>query len=172
MSFDELKDIPGLEDLYAITREGKVWSYPKGGRSGRWLTGAYNSDGYHYFCLRFAGEQIYPRTSQLVLETYVGPRPEGCEADHLDNDRGNDRLDNLRWVSRKENVARIFAQGRRTMVGTKNSNAFLTEEDVIQLRTRRRTSTLTYSALAAEFNLKKSHVADIITGRVWKHLPL
>lgn len=42
---DELRPIPGYEGLYAVTRDGRVWSYPKApepgkrGRkhNGRWI---------------------------------------------------------------------------------------------------------------------------------------
>ena len=40
---DELRPIPGYEDLYAITQDGRVWSHPKNQKhvrrkhDGRWL---------------------------------------------------------------------------------------------------------------------------------------
>lgn len=40
----------------------------------------------------------------LVLEAFVGPCPPGMEACHFpDRDPSNNRLDNLRWGTRKEN---------------------------------------------------------------------
>lgn len=41
----------------------------------------------------------------LVLETFVGPRPENHDADHLDHDRLNNRVENLRWRLASENRA-------------------------------------------------------------------
>lgn len=41
----------------------------------------------------------------LVMMTYVGPRPEGMEIDHIDRNKANNRLENLRYVTRKENLA-------------------------------------------------------------------
>jgi len=40
---------------------------------------------------------------QLVLETFVGPCPPGCESRHLNDDPADNRLENLRWGTRKEN---------------------------------------------------------------------
>lgn len=49
----------------------------------------------------------------LVLEAFVGPCPEGKEALH-GNDVGNDnRLANLRWGTRSENVFDAIRNGRR-----------------------------------------------------------
>ena len=40
----------------------------------------------------------------LVLEAFVGPRPEGAEACHADDDKTNAKLSNLRWDTRSENI--------------------------------------------------------------------
>ena len=39
----------------------------------------------------------------LVLEAFVGPRPEGMEACHWDDDPDNNNLSNLRWDTHSEN---------------------------------------------------------------------
>jgi hypothetical protein len=36
--------VPGWEDLYSITRDGRVWSV----RAGRWLSPAVSPDGYRH----------------------------------------------------------------------------------------------------------------------------
>ena len=47
-----------------------------------------------------------PAVHTLVLETFVGPRPDGHDADHIDGDRLNNRLENLRWLPAEENRGR------------------------------------------------------------------
>jgi hypothetical protein len=39
-----------------------------------------------------------------VYETFVGEIPEGCEIDHINTIRTDNRLENLRCVTRKENA--------------------------------------------------------------------
>lgn len=41
---------------------------------------------------------------RLVLETFLGPAPDGCECDHYDRDPSNNKLENLRWVTHYENM--------------------------------------------------------------------
>lgn len=41
----------------------------------------------------------------LVLLAFVGPRPEGMECCHWDDNPKNNSVDNLRWGTRAENVA-------------------------------------------------------------------
>ena len=43
------------------------------------------------------------RIHTLVLEVFVGPRPDDMEACHYDNDKTNCRLMNLRWDCRSGN---------------------------------------------------------------------
>lgn len=40
----------------------------------------------------------------LVLETFVGLRPEGTETCHHDDDPANNKLANLRWDNRQSNI--------------------------------------------------------------------
>lgn len=41
----------------------------------------------------FGGRSV----GELVLETFVGPKPKGMKCIHLDGDLENNRLDNLVW---------------------------------------------------------------------------
>lgn len=38
-----------------------------------------------------------------VLSAWKGPRPEGCDCDHINHNRLDNRLDNLRWLDKKTN---------------------------------------------------------------------
>jgi len=43
---------------------------------------------------------------RLVLEAFVGECAEGMECDHIDRNRSNNRLENLRWTTQKYNRGR------------------------------------------------------------------
>jgi hypothetical protein len=47
----------------------------------------------------------------LVLEAFVGPRPPGKEACHGNGQPGDNRLSNLRWGTRSENIADAVRHG-------------------------------------------------------------
>jgi len=42
----------------------------------------------------------------LVAKAWIGPRPEGCELDHLNGITTDNRAENLQWVTRQENEKR------------------------------------------------------------------
>ena len=44
------------------------------------------------------------RVHTLVLETFIGYRPDGLECCHWDNDKTNVKLDNLRWDTHSANL--------------------------------------------------------------------
>lgn len=50
----------------------------------------------------------------LILTAFVGPRPEGAVARHLNDIPTDNRVDNLAWGSRSENQFDAFRNGRRT----------------------------------------------------------
>ena len=48
----------------------------------------------------------------LIYEVFVGPIPDGLQIDHKDNDKTNNRPDNLEPVTGLENMRRSFRRGR------------------------------------------------------------
>ena len=93
-----MKSIAGFEDSYGITRSGRVWSI----KGRRFLKPQDNGKGYKYVSLgRSAREYIH----RLVAKAYMGI-PKGLEVDHVDGDRANNSLLNLRLLPRSENAGR------------------------------------------------------------------
>jgi hypothetical protein len=105
---------------------------------------------------------------QVILETFVGPRPPGMECRHLDGNPGNNRLANLCWGTCKENTADTRKHGRFNPVrGEKHVMAVLTSEQV------RDTLTLVNSGLSRREVAKRFGVANltinrIVSGQSWR----
>lgn len=64
---------------------------------------------------------------RLVLMAFVGRPAPGLECRHLDGDRGNAKLSNLRWGTPQENAQDKIAHGT-TAAGERNCKAKLTGE--------------------------------------------
>lgn len=100
------KAVKGYEGLYEVSDAGTVRSVPRvvGGRTheGKQLTPTGNQCLKVVLCVDGAREEEYVHT--LVLEAFVGRRPRNHVARHIDGNRFNLRLDNLKWV--KINKAR------------------------------------------------------------------
>ena len=95
-----MKDIAGYEGLYAVTSCGNVWSY----KSKKFLTPNISNRGYLYVGLWKNGEKKNNHIHRLVAEAYL-PNPENLpEVDHIDNNKSHIYLNNLQWITKRDNV--------------------------------------------------------------------
>ena len=70
-------------------------------------------DRYRTLTLSKDGKQKRCRVHALVLEAFVGPRPKGYQCNHIDEDKGNNRLDNLEWVTPRQNRMHSYYAGSK-----------------------------------------------------------
>tara|TARA_R110000772_G_scaffold243003_1_gene355710 strand:- start:37 stop:528 length:492 start_codon:yes stop_codon:yes gene_type:complete len=91
--------IAGYEGRYTIYPDGRVWS--RFGK-GKFLSHR-TSKGYTRVGLYKANVKKNKLVHRLLAEAYI-PNPEGKPfIDHIDRDRANNSLNNLRWVTHQEN---------------------------------------------------------------------
>ena len=115
MSEEIWKDIYFIENgtiwdyrgLYKVSNEGRVKSLEKIDKSGHLrqekIMNNINSNGYKRIGLRKNNKQKYFSIHRLVAHMFLDGYFDGAEVDHIDTDPSNNRVDNLRWVTRKEN---------------------------------------------------------------------
>lgn len=109
------RPVVGLEDRYHVSSLGRVLSLPKRGHRDPMILRATpsNRGGYPTVSLRDGrGGRKMRGVHQLVLEAFVGPRPDGALALHYDDDPSNCTLANLRWGTRSENLHDAVRNGR------------------------------------------------------------
>lgn len=129
----ELKPIPSYPG-YKITREGKVWS----DKSNWWLKSKIHKFGrnklisYNMVNLFTVDKKVrVVPIYRLLLEAFVGPRPEGMVGRHLDGDSLNDDLDNLCWGTYLENtqdMTKHYEQGKLAVKQIKKIRQILTAD--------------------------------------------
>jgi|SRR6516165_2009122 len=63
--------------------------------------------------LRSADHRRHPyKVHRLILEAFIGPRPENHQACHANDDPTDNRLENLRWDTRSANIYDAVRNGR------------------------------------------------------------
>jgi len=133
----------------------------------------------------------------IVMTAFVGPREKGMVVNHKDLDKGNNRLDNLEYVTQKQNCAHSFmAQGRkrgprkpksppkgkqagdahwskrmpeRIARGAKMPHSKITAEMVASARSRVALGE-TQSSIAKEYGICVAQMSRIIRGTRWAHV--
>lgn len=105
------RSVLNWEGLYEVSDMGRVRSIANGrGRKGRILKPYVNDKNFPRLMVSLCngkrvngGTQAFPHVHRLVLESFVGPRPEGMQCLHANGDPGDNRLVNLRWGTKAEN---------------------------------------------------------------------
>jgi hypothetical protein len=107
---------------------------------------------------------------QMVLETFVGPRPEGMVCRHLDGNPSNNRLENLRWGTVQENMADMDRHGRRPpSSGELNPNAILTKSDIPLIRQAVERGE-SRADVAKRFGVSRPAIDRIVRKETWTHV--
>ena len=95
-----MKNVVGYEGIYGITSCGKVWSYKRK----KFLTPGVNNKGYLYVNLCKDGKVKKYKIHRLVAEAYI-PNPNNLpQVDHIDNDKAHNYVNNLQWITNRDNV--------------------------------------------------------------------
>lgn len=116
---------------YHVTPSGQVWSTKGkdgsvGKRPARVLKGSL-LDGYPRVTLCTDGKRKRLFVHRLVAETFLGPCPDELEVAHLNGDRRESRLANLRYVTRSENHRHKIDHGTMLM-GDSHPNRSISEK--------------------------------------------
>lgn len=165
----ERRPVAGYEGLYEVDTSGRVWSLPRLDRMGRPKGGHQRKpfvrgDGYSAVTLSLRGKKSTFTIHRLVLETFVGPRPEGGVARHLDGDPGNNDVGNLKWGTQSENMADAERHGTVAR-GMRLPQSKLTKHHVLAIRTAPPSMTIT--ELADAFGVSWACVQKVQQRRSW-----
>ncbi len=101
------------------------------------------------------------RAHRVVWMAKYGEIPKDKCIDHLNRNKTDNRLENLRLVSIHEN-----AVNRRSFCGENNPSSKLTESEVRLIRTLISLS-IPYREIAEDFMISKSEVGNIAKGATW-----
>lgn len=106
--------IKGFDRKYSISSYGKV----RNNLTGRELSGRPNLGGYiQVGLIDCDGVTKWLLIHKLVAETFIENLTDSEEIDHIDGDRTNNALTNIRWVTSSENKMNISKEVRKRKIG-------------------------------------------------------
>jgi len=173
---EQWKEIPAFPGYY-ISNQGQVVSLKIPGAHGRigskikplfvTRTAKRNKQDAIRYCvvqLHHKGKCFQKLVHRLVLETFIGPCPQHHEARHLNGNSEDNRLDNLAWGTRAENITDQRQHGR-----TCKNNTFaakLTAKQVCDIRFLL-SQGRTQQSVAEQFHVSPSQISHISRRICW-----
>lgn len=150
-----LKSIPSFPD-YLITEDGRIKSL----KSQKWLRLFIQKDGYKKVSLRRDGVTFKKSVHRLVAETFLD-NPNGLPVvHHLNDDKLDNRVENLKWATYSENNAQDYALKPSRL--TKNQHSG--KRDAV----RHEVLILAESGLSAVAISKIVGLSDVTIGKILK----
>ena len=168
------KDVVGYEGLYMVSNKGnckRIELFGKPLKKIRLRKLAINQEGY---CRVFLSNYNTKKTfsiHRLVAQAFI-PNPENKPyVNHIDSNPSNNKVNNLEWVTAKENVKHAMQKGRMSFFkkGENNKLAVLKDKDIILIR--KMNGKKTQKEIAKIFNISQCHVSEIVRRLQWKHIP-
>jgi len=165
--------VVGHEGKYEVSDAGRIRSLPRKRWQGKvycLVNGTELKPGRcksGHTTVSICGVSAY--VHRMVLEAFVGECPPGMECCHWDGRPSNNRLDNLRWDTRKSNRADQLRHGTLPR-GEKNAHAKVTEAQISQIRDLCERSDLTRKEVGRMYGISGKSVSDIHLRKTWSWL--
>jgi hypothetical protein len=136
---------------YFVSKEGKVYKNNKEKK----LT----LDKFYYTTNIMGKKYLVHR---LVAQSYI-PNPENKkEVNHINGDKLDNRVENLEWVTRQENLFHRDKIIKTCIWGEKASLSKLTNIQAEMIRKEYKETKLSYPKLAKKYGVNKSTIARIV----------
>lgn len=167
---------------YSVTDDGEVFTHRKRFGLGKGNGGGVRIDmnysmrlnpylghgGYIYVSVSTGKGQRSIPVHVMLLDAFVGPRPEQMEIRHLDGNPKNNNLKNLAYGTVEQNANDRILHGTQPR-GSSHPRAKLDDASVITMRKMHNEGS-SIAAIAREFKIGESTARDIITRRKWQHV--
>lgn len=152
---EKWKEIDGYEGLYDVSDCGQIRSWRKSGRYGgrlgipKILKPGKDKDGYLHVVLYDHNKKMKSfQVARLVSKMFIPNQDNKPQVNHIDEDKSNNYISNLNWMTNKENINHGTGITRKT---GKLTNGKLSKP-VLQLNTQGQIIRLWVSAKEASRN--------------------
>ena len=107
----EWRDLVGYEGVYKISSDGEIYSVPRFNTKGGLMKLHLHKTGYLYTLICKDGKQKNVNVHREVAKAFI-PRPNNkTEVNHKNGIKTDNRVENLEWVTGKENIKHAYKTG-------------------------------------------------------------
>lgn len=171
------KDIKGFEGIYQVSDLGRIRSLDrlKLNKHNSYtkvkgcIIKSFKKKGYPSVSLSIYNTKKTFSVHRLVADSFILNLENKREVNHINGIKTDNRVNNLEWVSSKENIKHAYKMGlMKNKFGEKHHGCKLTEDQVIKIKYDLKE--LSHSEIAKMFNVNPSRISSIRCGRTWSHL--
>ena len=165
MSDREWRDIAGYEGLYAVSSLGEIYSY----HSMRIMKTRDNGRGYRMVGLHRDGQIKCLYVHRIVADAFLDNPDNLPEVNHKDANKSNNAVDNLEWVSSRQNYDHALENNLYER-GADRRCSKLTEADVRYIKEHcvKFDPVFGIKPLAERFGVSSGTVESVVNGRNWR----
>jgi predicted XRE-type DNA-binding protein len=128
------------------------------------------STGYYFVSISKNNRSRPFRVHRLLASAFI-PNPNNYpEVNHKDGCKTNNSLENLEWVTHRQNMEHAFDTGLANNTGEKNGQSKLSASQVDEIKKHLLRGHLSQYKIAEMFGVSRSCVLGIKLGRLWKHV--
>lgn len=159
------KSIKRFEKRYAISNYGNV----KNLKTGKILKSQLRKDGYFQIGLEIKDKKIMFLIHRLMAIAFISNPLDKKFINHINGIKADNRLENLEWVTHKENMQHAHKTGLNpARKGVKHHGAKLDNEDIKLIRFLK--DKVTKSDLGYCFDVTRQQVHHITSYNQWRHI--
>jgi hypothetical protein len=122
--------------------------------------------GYLLLRLSVDGKQYTKYVHRLVLKAFGPEQPLNTTVDHINRNRTDNRIENLRWATKQQQTDNAVLN---PLKGSKNGTSKLTESDIPKIR-QLLSMGITQRRIAEQFDVVQGIISNIKNNKNWSHV--
>lgn len=144
---------------YSVSDAGVVF----GPRAGILRT-CLNKAGYKLVNVYLNGEMVSAKVHRLVIETFIGPIPEGMHINHKNGIKTDNRLENLEIVTPKENSHHSLYVLGNLKIGEDHPSSKFSNSERYAIQKLKKQNGWTAPKIAKAYNCKVTSIESVLRG--------
>lgn len=166
---EEWRPVPGHNGVYDVSSLGRFRRALDGPRlrAGKPIRTYLRKNGYFQINLSLPSPRVY-LTHRLVAAAFLGPRCKGMFVNHKNGVRGDNRIGNLEWVTRHENMQHAM-NVLGVHHGENGTTAILTNKQAIEIYRLKNTG-ITAETIGKKYGVSDKTVYNIWSRATWRRV--
>jgi hypothetical protein len=165
--------------IYLFSSDGSIYSL----RYKKKMKPAKDKKGYLRTMLTDKyGDSKTVKVHRLIAEAFIFNPENKPQVNHINGIKSDNRVENLEWVTAKENTKHAIEKGlfvfqtpeksvnKTIKKGSLNGQSKLTELQVIEIRDKFIPRKYTRKMLSKEYGVAEATIKDIVLRKSWKHV--